>query len=163
MTAMTARAQLYEEALREALARVEKYVGCLDGGCLFKPPTGQHTNAGCRCATRPGVAGAFATLYRAASALDRARALGDGARRGLTMAEADIEIAETFGQDPATGQPRAPTPAATTCETCGQTWCGLPYYDRRIPADFKLGQYLFAWGSAACRTARLAPVWERTR
>lgn len=26
-----------------------EYIGCLDGGCVFKKPVGMHTNGGCKC------------------------------------------------------------------------------------------------------------------
>lgn len=26
--------------------------GCSDGGCVFRPPTGMHTNGGCACMKR---------------------------------------------------------------------------------------------------------------
>lgn len=28
---------------------MDERIGCLDGGCVFGPPTGMHTNGGCKC------------------------------------------------------------------------------------------------------------------
>lgn len=51
-----------EDAYRQSLH------GCGNGGCLIKPPKGQHTNAGCRCSSRD----IARNLRRIADAVDRA-------------------------------------------------------------------------------------------
>lgn len=54
-----------EKAMKEAWERVNEIVGCGDGSCLFKRPTGVHTNGGCRCRDKPFCIRALANLFKA--------------------------------------------------------------------------------------------------
>lgn len=54
--------------LEEAVKEVDRFVGCNDGGCVFKRPAGMQTNGGhCRCFDQRG-----SRLQRALGALFRA-------------------------------------------------------------------------------------------
>ena len=47
----------------------EEYYGCGDGGCIFGPPKGMHTNGGCQCLKSIGDIRTRIRVHRAVAAL----------------------------------------------------------------------------------------------